>query len=164
MTGLQVTVDGKTFEIELQADPTDITRYTARVDGVIVSVVAPEGDDQTPFDWVLIDEHPYEIAFDEEMHWVRAWSGRHSLAIRDARASVTRPPSGDTRVKAPIPGLITNVYVAQGERVEAGQPLLVLEAMKMENEIQAPRTGTVSNIHITAGQTVGMGDVLADIE
>ena len=71
--------------------------------------------------------------------------------------------SRDGRVKAPVPGLITRILVQPGEKVEAGQPLLVLEAMKMENEIKAPRNGTLLQLNTQTGKTVTLGDVLAEI-
>ena len=77
---------------------------------------------------------------------------------------MARPVSGDGRVKAPIPGLIAQVLVTPGQVVEAGQTLLVLEAMKMENEIRSPRTGTVRQIKIQPGQTVTLAELLIEIE
>ena len=67
--------------------------------------------------------------------------------------------SGD--VKAPIPGRVLRILVKPGDAVEAGMPLVVLEAMKMENEVRAPRDGTIASIDVAAGQAVGAGDVLA---
>ena len=61
-------------------------------------------------------------------------------------------------------GTIVKVLVEVGEAVEAGQGVVVLEAMKMENQIAAEKAGTVKEIKVTAGQTVGGGDVVAVIE
>ena len=66
-------------------------------------------------------------------------------------------------MKAPIPGLITRVLVRPGEQVEAGQILLVLEAMKMENEIRAPMMGTVSTVLVVPQQSVARGDMLVEV-
>ena len=76
---------------------------------------------------------------------------------------MSRPASGDGRVKAPIPGLVTKVCIERGDQVEAGEPLLVLEAMKMENEITAPRNGTVSELNVSVGQVVALHEVLVEI-
>ena len=63
-----------------------------------------------------------------------------------------------------IPGLITRVLVEVGDQVEAGQPLLVLEAMKMENEIRSPRAGTIKSIPVAVGDRVNSGDVLVEFD
>ena len=62
-----------------------------------------------------------------------------------------------------IPGLIKTVLVAEGEQVEAGQPLFILEAMKMENEIHAPKSGVIGQIRVKPGQDVTLHEVLAEI-
>ena len=67
-------------------------------------------------------------------------------------------------MKAPIPGLITRVLVEPGAQVGAGQALLILEAMKMENEIRAPFDGVVSSVPVTTGQTVIRNQVLAEVK
>ena len=69
-------------------------------------------------------------------------------------------PAGGTSVTAPMPGNILDVKVTQGQMVAAGQTLVILEAMKMENEIQAPVDGTVASINVTKGSTVESGAVL----
>ncbi|UCH09675.1 MAG: biotin/lipoyl-binding protein [Fidelibacterota bacterium] len=66
-------------------------------------------------------------------------------------------------VTAPIPGLITAISVRKGDKVVAGDQLLVLEAMKMENEIAAPMSGTIGALHIATGDTVEKGARLVDI-
>jgi acetyl-CoA/propionyl-CoA carboxylase biotin carboxyl carrier protein len=72
--------------------------------------------------------------------------------------------AGDGTVSAPMQGTIVKVLVAQGDAVEPGQALLVLEAMKMENHINAEGGGTVTEVRVAAGDTVGTGDVLIVIE
>ncbi len=82
-----------------------------------------------------------------------------------AAAAPRAPPrpaaaaSGST-VSAPMPGVILEVHVKAGDRVERGQQIAVLEAMKMHNLIGAPRAGTIGEVCITPGQTVGHGDAL----
>ena len=72
--------------------------------------------------------------------------------------------SGPKSLKAPMPGRIVRVLVANGEQVEAGQGCLVMEAMKMQNELKAPRAGVVKRLSAVAGETVGAGMVLLVIE
>ena len=68
--------------------------------------------------------------------------------------------SGGNSVKAPMPGSILRVYVKPGDKVKAGDKLVVLEAMKMENEITAPEDGTVVSVPVSAGSSVAAGAVL----
>ncbi len=72
--------------------------------------------------------------------------------------------AGEAVVTAPMPGLVVNVLVAEGDEVKAGQGLLVLEAMKMQNEIPAPGAGTVVSLPVEEGGKVMTGDTLAVIE
>ncbi|HEV8189932.1 MAG TPA: biotin/lipoyl-containing protein [Ktedonobacterales bacterium] len=68
--------------------------------------------------------------------------------------------SGDATIRAPMPGLVSNLMAGEGDKVERGQALVVLEAMKMENDLTTPRAGMVKRIRVTKGQTVNQGDVL----
>jgi len=67
-------------------------------------------------------------------------------------------------VDAPMPGLVLSVLVKEGDAVEEGDGLLVLEAMKMENKLVAPRNGVIKSVHVTANQTVEKGIVLIEFE
>ncbi len=69
--------------------------------------------------------------------------------------------SGDATIRAPMPGLVSNIMADEGDMVERGQALIVLEAMKMENDLTTPRAGIVKDIRVTKGQAVNQGDVLA---
>ena len=78
-----------------------------------------------------------------------------------APAAAAAPvPAGAATVKCPMPGKILSVAVSAGAAVKKGDLLLVLEAMKMQNEIHAPQDGTVSEVRVAANQTVAPGDVL----
>ena len=70
------------------------------------------------------------------------------------------PVAGGTKVNAPMPGTILDVKVAQGQAVKKGDILLILEAMKMENEILAPQDGTVAQVAVSKGASVNSGDPL----
>lgn len=69
--------------------------------------------------------------------------------------------SGDVAIRAPMPGLVGNVVAPEGTHVERGQPVIVLEAMKMENDLTTPRAGIVKSVRVSKGQTVNQNDVLA---
>jgi biotin carboxyl carrier protein len=73
-----------------------------------------------------------------------------------APASAAAPASGDA-VSSPLPGSVTTIHVREGERVKDKQVLLVIEAMKMENEVLAPRAGTVTQIVVKQGESVETG-------
>ena len=76
----------------------------------------------------------------------------------------THGGGGDGRIEAPMPGNIVSVAVAEGDTVEAGDPVIVLESMKMQNEITAPIAGVVRKLGCSAGQQVSFGEILAVIE
>ncbi|MGN1319078.1 MAG: biotin/lipoyl-containing protein [Lachnospirales bacterium] len=71
--------------------------------------------------------------------------------------------AGGVKVNAPMPGNILDIKVNVGDKVSANQVVVVLEAMKMENEIVTPSAGTVASINVTKGQTVSSGDVLITV-
>ena len=70
---------------------------------------------------------------------------------------------GSAAVKAQIPGRVVRLWVAEGDTVEAGQRLLAIEAMKMENEVRAPRAGTVESIRVSADSSVELNDELLTV-
>jgi biotin carboxyl carrier protein len=93
---------------------------------------------------------------------------RFPIDVRDPRR-LTRLPGGQGRagvqtVAAPMPGKVVRVLVAPGERVEAGQGLVVVEAMKMQNEMKASLAGRVATVPAKEGATVAAGEILATIE
>ena len=79
------------------------------------------------------------------------------------KAAAPAGAAGAVTVKAPMPGNILDVKVAAGASVKAGDVLVILEAMKMENEIVAPQDGTVASINVNKGDTVNSGDVLVSM-
>ena len=79
------------------------------------------------------------------------------------KAAAPAGAAGAVSVKAPMPGNILDVKVAAGASVKAGDVLVILEAMKMENEIVAPQDGTVASVNVHKGNTVNSGDVLVSM-
>lgn len=165
MSEYLVTIDGHPYEVQLVPKGRSGEDYEVSVNGEPLSIVLPhKGGPISGVEWVIIDGKPYEMVFDPNFQWLTAWDGLHTVEVHDKSQRVARPHSGDGRVKAPIPGLITRVLVEPGAAVQAGQPLLVLEAMKMENEIRAPFDGVVSSISVAGGQTVVSNQVLAEVQ
>jgi len=85
---------------------------------------------------------------------------RADLRRRATRAKGVEPSSEPAEIRAMIPGRIASVRVTAGDVVEAGQTLLVVEAMKMQNELRATRAGTVERVAVGEGETIDMGDIL----
>src|SRR6266853_1523136 len=75
----------------------------------------------------------------------------------------SQPAPGGGTVRAPMPGLVVRIEVAEGQQVDAGAGLVVVEAMKMENELRAPRPGTVQTVHVAVGQAVEKGASLVTL-
>lgn len=164
MSRLAVTIEDRTFEVELMSSPENNDEILVKVDGQTIPVILPDRQVRVEeMEWAIVDERPYEVVLDADLHWIKSHLGLYQLDVRDLNASVDRPLSGDGRVKAPIPGQITRVMVAVGQEVQAGQPLIVLEAMKMENEIRAPRSGKVKALHVSPGKSVFLNEMLAEI-
>ncbi|MGE0193491.1 MAG: acetyl-CoA carboxylase biotin carboxyl carrier protein subunit [Planctomycetota bacterium] len=108
----------------------------------------------------------------EDGHAVLSFHDREvRVQIEDDRERQTRLLTGGGRggatgakVRSSMPGVVKELRVAVGDTVAAGAPLLILEAMKMENEIRAPVPGRVAAVHVTAGAAVEKGVALVDIE
>ena len=83
--------------------------------------------------------------------------------VKAAPAPVAAAPAGGTSVTSPMPGTILDVKVTAGQQVQEGQLVMILEAMKMENEIFATATGTVTSVAVTKGAAVESGAVLCTI-
>ena len=92
--------------------------------------------------------------------WRAVVNGRRAAGADGA----TGGGDGEERVTAPMPGKVVRILVARGDEVAARQPVMVVEAMKMENEMSAPRAGTVREIQVQEGMSVDAGRVLAVIE
>jgi len=80
--------------------------------------------------------------------------------VAAAPAAAPAPAAGSVPVNAPMPGTILDIKVKAGAAVKAGDVVMILEAMKMENEISAPQDGTIASIDVRKGDTVNSGDVL----
>jgi acetyl-CoA/propionyl-CoA/long-chain acyl-CoA carboxylase, biotin carboxylase, biotin carboxyl carrier protein len=154
------------------------------VDPALFTQAAPEpavstaSDAEAEADGHQLEERTVPVEVDGKRFSVRVWlpevpaggdaapgsgpgTGRR---VSKPRLAAAGGAAGDGTVSAPMQGTIVKVLVAQGDAVEPGQALLVLEAMKMENHINAERGGTVKEVRVTAGDTVGTGDVLIVIE
>ena len=145
----------------------DLTALMAARAGVGAPVAeATEGE--APADLV---ERTVPVEVNGKRFSVKLWLPDAPVAAASGAAKKTRPKpaataggAGSGTITAPMQGTIVKVLVAEGDEVEVGQSVLVLEAMKMENHINAETSGTVKEIRVAAGDTVGPGDVLAVVE
>jgi glutaconyl-CoA/methylmalonyl-CoA decarboxylase subunit gamma len=166
---LIVTADGRDRTVVVEAWPDG--RFDVTVDGTPRVVDAKQ---IRPGTWSLvIDGNSFVVDLDPRRTGIAASIGANDvmLTVEDAlhrklaaaagagRADLAR---GET-LRAPIAGKVVKLLVAVGDTVAASSPVIVLEAMKMENEIVAERGGTVSAIHKQAGQAVDTGDVLVEL-
>ena len=113
---------------------------------------------------VNVNGTQYEVAV-EEIDGKAAPAAKPAPAAAPVKAApVSAAPAGGTKVTAPMPGTILGVNVKDGDVVKAGQPLFVLEAMKMESDICAPVSGTVRGVAVSKGVSVDPGAYLCSIE
>jgi biotin carboxyl carrier protein len=142
-SGYRVSLHGES----VMADAVQIAPNTISVllDGHAFEVhVTPSLDGK-----IKLQSGPHEFA--AEIHDPRAWRGwRHGAAEAEGRQQIV----------APMPGKVIRVLVRAGEEVQAGQGLLVVEAMKMQNEIRSPKAGKVERLQVKEGQNVNAGEVL----
>jgi biotin carboxyl carrier protein len=101
---------------------------------------------------VIVDGFRFEVEVEDER--------RAALRARASRGRTTGQGGGPLEVRAVIPGKVGAVSVAAGDVVEAGQQLLVVEAMKMQNELRAPRSGTIDRVGVAEGVNIEVGDLL----
>jgi biotin carboxyl carrier protein len=161
-----ITIDGKTYRLELsRADG----RWQCRLDGREVQLDAVLTGRNVLS--VLIGSKAYEIKREitaTEMHlWVG--SARYAAEMGDPRSLGGRKPGaagthGPKKLVAPMPGRVVRVLARERDEVEVGQGVIVVEAMKMQNEIKSPKKGIMQKMLTTEGANVNAGDVLAIVE
>ena len=160
-----VSVAGKETEVEVDGD-----RVTVGGRTMTTSLESLPG---TPLVVLALDGRPATLPLERTSRgrWVVSVHGeRHDVEVVDERTRHIRSLAGTGAVataggiiKAPMPGLVVRVQVEVGERVVAGTPVAVLEAMKMENQLKAPAAGTIRAIHVRPGDAVEKGKGLIDI-
>jgi biotin carboxyl carrier protein len=160
-----ITIDGKNYRLELSRSE---GRWLCRLDGrdVEVDAVLARPDVLS----LRIGNNAYEVKCERVAGEIYLWVGsqRFAAEVRDPRSLRGRARAVDDRgpkkLTAPMPGKIVRVLVSVGADVEAGAGVLVVEAMKMQNEIKSPKKGTIQRILVSEGAAVNAGDVLAIVE
>jgi biotin carboxyl carrier protein len=145
--GFAMTVDGRPFHVDaVRIDPYTLSLLVDSVHSrEVVITPDPASSAGSPVT-IRVGAAPI----------VATLNGRR----RGARSSGTAAASGPQRIVAPMPGKVVRVPVAAGDTVRAGQPLVVVEAMKMENELRAGRDGTVADVQAREGMSVEAGTLL----
>jgi len=161
-----VTINGKDYRLELERVDTG---WRCRLDGREVQIDATLARRDVLS--VLIGGKAYEIKREYTATDLHLWVGsaRYSAELRDPRSlrsrrAATDDGKGPRKLLAPMPGKVVRVLAGEQQAVEAGQSVLVVEAMKMQNEIKSPKKVTVKQIVASEGANVNAGDVLAIVE
>jgi|SRR5271156_157446 len=161
----EITIDGKNYRVDLnRADG----RWACRLDGreFEVDAVLARPDVLS----LRIGNFAYEAKLERIANDLHVWVGstRFLAEVRDPRSLRGRARAGDDhgpkKIVASMPGKVVRLLVRDGEDVELGAGVAVVEAMKMQNEIKSPKKGTVRTILVSEGAAVNAGDVLAIVE
>jgi len=162
----EVTIDNKNYRLELERNDNG---WQCRLDGreIQMDAVLARRDVLS----ALINGKAFEVKREQTATDLHLWVGgaRYAAELRDPRSLRSRRASagddkGPKKLIAPMPGKVVRVLLREQEEVQAGQGILVMEAMKMQNEIKSPKTGIVQKIVAGEGSAVNAGDVLAVVE
>lgn len=157
-------INGKQFEIEIQKDGTLLVNGEPRqVDFLSLGESLYS---------VIMQDRSYELVIEERDGAYEVLMRGHLFtgAVLDERAQLLASrrggltaETGEISIKAPMPGLIVAISVTEGQEVQAGQTVVILESMKMQNELKAPRNGIVARVSVTPGQSVEQNKLLVTI-
>lgn len=170
-----VTIGGRSYEVEVRGDTVVVDGHefavavergeaydTVTAGGVGYRVALPPEGERESGMAVEVDHRPFTLEWEGRLGGGPARRVARPVSARSAPSAAGAGVAGG--VAAQLSGRVLRVAVAAGETVEAGQLLLVLEAMKMENEINAPRAGTVKDVPVGEGDQVSEGDTLVVLE
>jgi biotin carboxyl carrier protein len=143
-----VEIDGQRHELEL-----------VRFDGAVASLRFPSSGRSLQISYQRGSNGSWRVAVGQREFDLEVLTPSEAVEAASAAREV-----GPSRLTAPIPGKVVAVKVEPGEEVERGQALVVLEAMKMENELAADQAGKVAAIHVASGDTVEGGEILIELE
>lgn len=160
----EVTVHGKTRTVEIESAGTGLYRLRFEGEEHLVDLVRP-----TPEAFqMLIDGASWEAGCvpTEGGYMVDVMGSSSEVEVLDPRRKALKLSGGTSTgmVSTSMPGRVVRLMVALGEKVQKGQPVIVVEAMKMENELKSPIAGTVGELLVAAGQTVEAGTKLLRVD
>lgn len=143
-----VSVDGKVYEVDFESVSGQPV-FSLIVDGRSHEGYVAQGDDH----WqVLLRGRLYPITVEDE----------REKRLRSAAGGGVAE-TGEFHLRAPMPGLVVTILVEEGQQVQKGQVLLILESMKMQNELKSPRDGTVGRVRVKSGETVEQKQTLLSV-
>jgi biotin carboxyl carrier protein len=160
-----ITIDGKKYRLDLnRADG----RWSCRLEGreFEIDAILTRPDVLS----LRIGDRAYEVKSERVSNDLHLWIGSTCFAVevRDPRSLRGRTRAGDDhgprKITAPMPGKVVRLLVHEGDEVEPGSGVAVVEAMKMQNEIKSPKKGIIQKILVSEGSAVNAGDVLAIVE
>ena len=161
MSKYAVTIDGHSYELNFDLPLQRGREFFVSVGDETLRVRIPPTDG---IDWMIINDRPYEVHFDGNPHVLQGKSDIHPVEVHDRDTSRDATPerrwadqSADSRHDR------ARCWSKPVQQVEIGQPILILEAMKMENEIRAPRGGQIGTVHIAVGRIVTRGELLVEV-
>jgi biotin carboxyl carrier protein len=157
---LDATVAGRTVRVEVRGGG---GRYTVALDGVAMEVDLVDAG--RPFASLLVGGESHEVAVEKRPggYVVHFPADAVPVSLADSARGgvpVARRSDGPARLTAPMPGRVVRVLQGPGAEVAAGDGLVVIEAMKMENELRSPRAGRVQEVAVREGQAVEAGALL----
>lgn len=154
---VEVERDGDRFRIVVDGRPQEVEMV--RLDGAFASLRFPDSGRSFQITYQRRGNGSWRVGVGQREFDLAVLSPAEAVeVVGGARAS------GPSRLTAPIPGKVVAVKAAAGDEVAAGQPLVVLEAMKMENELAAEQPGRVVAVHVAGGDTVESGQLLIELE
>jgi biotin carboxyl carrier protein len=143
-----ISIDGKVMEVDFESINGQPV-YSMLIDGKSYEGYVYEGEDELQV-LLLGRQYPAKVEDEREKRLKTAGGGPAS-------------ETGEFHLKAPMPGLVVAIPVEENQQVEKGQVLVILESMKMQNELKAPRAGTVQRLKVKAGETVEQKQTLLSI-
>lgn len=160
-----IAIDGKTYRLDLSQVE---GRWSCRLDGREVDVDAVLARPNVLS--LRLGNKAYEVKCERVGGDIHIWVGsqRFSAELRDPRSLHSRARASDDqgpkKLIAPMPGKVVRILLVEGAAVEAGAGVLVVEAMKMQNEVKAPKKGTIQKVLVSEGAAVNAGDIVAIVE
>jgi biotin carboxyl carrier protein len=158
------TVDGRTVRAEVRGGD---GRYTVALDGAPMEVDLVEAG--RSFASLLVGGESHEVVIEKRPEGYVVHFPADAVAVSIAESTGGAPaavarPAGPARLTAPMPGRVVRVLRGAGTEVAAGDGLVVIEAMKMENELKSPRAGRVQEVAVREGQAVEAGALLMMVD
>ena len=105
----------------------------------------------------------YQVELEEQVKTTKTPKLVRSKPVQ-TKETKPKPAAGFSKIEAPLPGTIFKVMVKKGDAVKKGQTILIMEAMKMENNVLAEKDGKINKVHVAEGDSVLQGDILVEIE